>query len=117
MQRKESRVAAMTTNAGRLPNGAAWAALLAAGIGAFAVGLFVILNETEIFTSPTLYGPAGGVSGRTTFALVVWLVAWVVLHARWKDREIASVGRLVVITMTLIALGVLGTFPPFWGIL
>src|SRR5690606_18680033 len=32
-----------------VPNGAAMAAFLAAGIGAFAVGLFVLLNETGIF--------------------------------------------------------------------
>ena len=66
------------------------AAFLAAGIGVFAVGLFVLLNEAGIFAAPALYGPAGGVSGRTTFALIVWLVAWGMLHARWKTREVAA---------------------------
>ncbi len=113
MQSEVSRVADVP----RLPNGPAWAALLAAGIGAFAVGFIVVLNETGIFASPTLYGPAGGVSGRTTLAVVVWLVAWVALNARWKDREIVSIQRMVVVTLTLIALGLLGTFPPFWSIL
>ena len=98
-----------------MPNGPAMAAFLAAGIGAFAVGLFVLLNETGIFSAPTLYEPAGGVSGRTTFAMVAWLVAWGVLHARWKGREVAA-GKVWVVTAILSALGILGTFPPFWGI-
>lgn len=97
------------------PNGAAMAAFLGAGIGAFAVGLFVLLNELGLFTAPALYPPAGGVSGRTTFAMVVWLVAWGVLHARWRDREVAA-GRVAVVIAVLTALGILGTLPPFWGV-
>ncbi|MBC5991199.1 hypothetical protein H8953_18505, partial [Bacillus pumilus] len=67
-----------------VPNGAALAAYLAAGIGTFAMGLVVLLNEMGLLAVPALYAPAGGVSGRTTLAMVVWLLAWVVLHARWK---------------------------------
>jgi hypothetical protein len=95
------------------PNGAAMAAFLAAGIGAFAVGFFVLLNEMGIFAAPALYEPAGGVSGRTTFAVVAWLVAWGVLHARWRGREMAA-GRVWSATAVLTALGILATFPPFW---
>ena len=98
-----------------VPNGAAMAAFLAAGIGAFAVGIFVLLNETGIFKAPTLYEPAGGVSGRTTFAVLAWLVAWGVLHARWKGREVTTRGVWMA-TAILTALGILGTFPPFWGV-
>ncbi len=97
-------------------NGSAMAAFLGAGIGAFAVGAVVLLNEAGIFTAPTLYSPAGGVSGRTTLATIVWLFAWAVLHSRWKAREIAP-GRIGVVTLILVALGVLGTFPPVWGLL
>src|SRR5688572_13883792 len=74
-------------HAGGPANGAALAALLAAGVGGLAVGLFVILNETGIYAAPSLYGPAGGVSGRTTFALGVWLLAWLLLHRAWKERQ------------------------------
>jgi hypothetical protein len=49
--------------------------MLAAGIGAVAMGFFVILNEAGVFAAPALYGPAGGVTGRTTFATLVWLAA------------------------------------------
>jgi hypothetical protein len=92
------------------------AALVAAGIGAFAVGAFVLLNEAGIFAAPAVYAPAGGVSGRTTLATAVWLVAWGVLHSRWKGREIAP-QRMFPLTLALVLLGVLATFPPVWGLL
>ena len=97
-------------------NGSAMAAFLGGGIGAFAMGAVVLLNEAGIFAAPTLYAPAGGVSGRTTLATIVWLIAWGVLHNRWKARDIAP-GRVGAVTLILIVLGVLGTFPPVWGLL
>ena len=97
-------------------NGSAMAALLGGGIGACAMGVVVLLNEAGIFAAPTLYAPAGGLSGRTTLATIVWLIAWAVLHSRWRAREIAP-GRVGAVTVSLIALGVLGTFPPAWALL
>ena len=96
-------------------NGHAMAAILAAGIGAFAMGLFVVLHETGLFVSPSLYPPVGGLSGRTTFAVIVWLIAWGVLNARWSPRTV-SPRPVFTVTIALIALGVLGTFPPVWGL-
>jgi hypothetical protein len=96
-----------------LSNGAAVAAVLASGIGACAMGLIVVLAVTGIFSTPALYGPAGGVSGRTTLATAVWLVAWGVLHSRWRGRDV-DVRRLWRATLVLIVLGVLGTVPPVW---
>ena len=100
----------------RVTNGCAMAAFLGAGIGAFAMGLVVILNEAGIFAAPAIYGPAGGVSGRTTVATVVWLIAWGVLHQLWKDREVEP-RRVSMLTLALTALGILGTFPPLWSLL
>ena len=97
-------------------NGAAMAALLGAGIGSFAMAGFVLLNEAGLFSAPALYGPAGGVSGRTTFAAIVWLLAWGVLHARWKSRDIAP-GPVFTGTVVLVVLALVGTFPPVWGLL
>jgi hypothetical protein len=97
-------------------NGAAMASVLSAGIGAFAMGATVLVNEAGIFAAPTLYAPAGGVSGRTTLATIVWLVAWGVLHSRWKAREMAP-SSIYQVTVVLIALGVLATLPPVWGLL
>jgi hypothetical protein len=96
-------------------SGAALAAFLAAAIGAFAMGLVVLLHEWGIFSAPALYAPSGGVSGRTTLAVAVWLVAWGVLHMRWKGRDIDS-RRVWRVTLLLIVLGILGTFPPFWTV-
>jgi hypothetical protein len=90
------------------------AAFLAAGIGAFAMGFFVIANEAALLAAPALYAPAGGVSGRTTFAVVTWLIAWGLLHSRWKTRQVGS-RRVFTITLTLVGLGILATFPPVWG--
>ena len=97
-------------------NGAAMAAVLGAGIGSAAMGVFVLLNEAGVFAAPALYGPAGGVTGRTTFATIAWLIAWGVLHARWKSRDVAP-GPVFSATAILVVLAIIGTFPPVWGLL
>ena len=94
-------------------NGAALAAILAGGIGAFAMGLVVILNEAGLFAAPSLYAPAGGVSGRTTIAVAIWLIAWAVLHSRWKSRQVED-RPVHAATLALIALGIVLCLPPVW---
>lgn len=94
-------------------NGAALAAFLAAAVGSFAMGLFVILNEMGVMAAPALYGPSGGVSGRTTLAGIVWLATWGVLHWRWRSRFIKP-GPVWTGSLILIGLGLLLTFPPLW---
>jgi len=96
-------------------NGTALAAFLAAGIGAFGMGLVVILNEAGVFAAPALYNPAGGVSGRTTLAVAIWLVAWALLHHRWKERQLEP-RRVHAATSILVIVGLLLTFPPVWGL-
>lgn len=96
-------------------NGAAMAAFLAAGIGSLAVGLFVILSATGIFSAPALYGPSGGVSGRTTFAVVIWLLSWVVLHRRWKSRYVEP-RRIRNASLGMVALSIVLTFPLVWDL-
>jgi hypothetical protein len=97
-------------------NGAAMAAILGAAIGSCAMGAFVLANEAGIYAAPSLYGPAGGLSGRSTFAVVVWLVAWAVLHARWRGREVAA-GPVFGWTLALIAAATVALYPPVWGLL
>ena len=60
--------AEVDTTMSRATNGTAMASFLGAGVGAFAMGAIVLLNETGLFAAPTLYAPAGGVTGRTTIA-------------------------------------------------
>ena len=96
-----------------IPNGAALAAFLAAGIGAFAMGLIALLDAAGILTVPALYAPAGGVTGRTTLAVLIWAIAWTILHIRWKDRDMET-GRAHVVTVVLTLLGILFAFPGLW---
>lgn len=96
-----------------VPNGPALAAMLASGIGGFAMGMFVLLNEAGLFVAPSLHAGAGGVSGRTTFAAAVWLSAWAVLHRRWKALDIAP-APISTVTFLLLGTGIIATFPPLW---
>lgn len=98
------------------PDGASLAAVMAAGIGALAVGLFVIVNEAGVYAAPSIYGPAGGLSGRSTFAVITWLVAWAVLHRRWKASS-PDTGTVLRWTLILTVIGVVLCFPPVWGVL
>jgi hypothetical protein len=100
----------------RVPNGAALAAVLAAGIGAFALGVLVILNEAGVFSAPSLYAPTGGLSGRSALSVIAWLAAWGILHARWRKRDVAA-RRVLLWVVVLVALAVALTFPPLWELL
>ncbi|HSF29490.1 MAG TPA: YHS domain-containing protein [Candidatus Tectomicrobia bacterium] len=96
-------------------NGAAAAAVLTVGIGSFVLGLLTTLAAASgsVATVLAFYGPVGPLSGKSTVAVVVWLVAWAVFHKRWKNTQVNFSGVFVA-TLILIALGVLGTFPPFF---
>jgi hypothetical protein len=97
-------------------NGAAMASVAAAGVGAVALGAFVLLAEAGVWSAPALYGPAGGLSGRTTLAVLVWLATWGGLSVRWRRREIAPATTLR-IALVGIGFGVVATFPPFWHLI
>jgi hypothetical protein len=106
----------MHDNVVAVANGGALAAVLAAAMGGFVLGLLVVLNEAGVFAAPALYTPAGGLSGRATFAVIAWLAAWGVLHARWRKRQVAA-ARVFTWALVLVALAVTMTFPPVWGLL
>lgn len=91
------------------------AAIIAGGIGALALGLFTTLaemNET-IEGWLDLKSSVGPLSGKTTFAVLTWLVAWGAMHAMLKNTRFET-RRAFSIAMVLIALGVIGTFPTFF---
>jgi hypothetical protein len=46
-------------------------------------------------------------------ALGVWLVAWDILHAALRSRPYET-RRALVVSLILIAVGVVGTFPTFF---
>ncbi len=101
-----------------IPNGPGAAAILAAGIGCFAVGLFATLEDAFPTVSHllTFYGPTGGLSGVTSTAIVVWLIMWFVLGRRWANRQVA-IAKVNFAAFVLLALSLLMTFPPFMDLL
>lgn len=101
-----------------IDNGPAAAAILSAGIGCFAVGLFALAGDASkaIAHLFTFYTPTGPLSGVTTSAIVVWLVSWFVLSRQWSRKSVA-LGPITLISFILLALGVMLTFPPFMDLL
>jgi hypothetical protein len=101
------------TSVDTIPNGPGAAAILAAGIGSAALGILALSNDAfpAVNHLLTFYTPTGGLSGVTTTAVVVWLVAWFVLARRWGTMTVA-LARINLVAFGLLAVGVLLTFPP-----
>lgn len=101
-----------------LPNGPGAAAILAAALGAFTLGLLSLLGDV----SPALkklmifYKPTGALSGVTTITVLVWLAAWALLDWRWR-RKTLPLGRINLAAFVLLAVSLLLTFPPFADLL
>ena len=97
------------------PTGPAAAAILATGIGAVVLGLLTTLNEASIDIKDFLEldKDVGPLSGKTTFAVIAYLVGWGVLHGLWR-RQSPPLRPILILTAILIGLGILGTFPTFF---
>ncbi|MDP9868795.1 MULTISPECIES: hypothetical protein [Streptosporangium] len=97
------------------PEGPIAAAVLAAGAGSAALGLLTTLAEasTAVKKWLTWSDAVGPLSGKTTAAVLVWLVAWLVLHLRMRTG-VYETRRALAVALVLIGLGVLGTFPAFF---
>lgn len=97
------------------PNGGIVAAVVAAGVGCAALGVVTVAAVAFPSFSDflTLYAPAGPLTGKATLAVLVYLIAWVNLHARLRDREL-HLFRAFLLTMALLVVGLLGTFPPVY---
>ncbi|WP_137988389.1 hypothetical protein [Streptomyces vilmorinianum] len=93
------------------------AAVIAAGVGATALGVVTTLAEagTGVKDALAWSDSVGPLSGKSTLAVAVWLLAWVVLHTALRDKPYETV-RALGVSLVLIALGVLGTFPEFFQI-
>ena len=96
------------------PNGDGMAAILAAGLGCAALGVFDFSGDAfeSVGRFFNFYNPTGTLSGVTLTAIVVWLAAWRVLAKRWGHRNV-SVGKTSVVAGALLVVGLLLTFPPF----
>lgn len=106
----------MTTSnstAPTIPNGSGAAAMLAAAISSLVLAVLALAGDksASIKNTLNLYKPTGPLSGVTTVAIVVWFLAWGVLEWRWGNRSIAM-SRINRVSLALLILGILLTFPP-----
>jgi len=94
------------------PLGPVNAALIAGGVGCLAVGVLTSLAEANASAKDflTLSKDVGPLSGKTVFAVVIWLAAWAILHPVMR-RSAMSFGRAFIASLVLTGLGLLLTFP------
>jgi|ERR687897_600319 hypothetical protein len=97
------------------PTGPVAAASLSVGIGAVVLGLLTTLSEasTGVHDFLEFDQDVGPLSGKTVIGVIAYLTSWAVLHGLWR-RQNPALRPILIITVVLIALGVLGTFPTFF---
>jgi hypothetical protein len=97
--------------------GVASAAFVSSGIGCLIIGLMVTGAEMSagLRTALTWSNAVGPLSGKTGVGVIAWLISWAILHSMWKDKEM-EFGKVFTVTLILVALGFLLTFPPFFGL-
>jgi hypothetical protein len=97
------------------PEGPIAAAILAGGVGCLALGVLTTLAEASTTIKDWLNwnDDVGPLSGKTGMAVIIWLIAWAVLHVVYRTKPFET-RRALTITLVLIALGALGTFPTFF---
>jgi hypothetical protein len=95
--------------------GPVWAAILAAAFGCAVLGVLTFFIEISVRMAKlmTFIKPAGNLSGVTTLTMLVWIISWILLHRCWKTRSTKLGGLVLSMSLLLILIGVLGTFPPF----
>ena len=103
----------LSANSAGPSNGSGAAAILAAGIGSFMLALLAIAADNSAFLKNLLdfYKPSGPLSGVTSSAVLVWLIAWGILDWRWRNRTVA-LGRINAVALVLLGMSLLLTFPP-----
>lgn len=96
-------------------DGIAAAALVAAGFGAFVLGLFTTLASASSGTADFLRwsDDVGPLAGKTIFAAIAYFGALIVLGALWQRRQI-GLRRVLWVAGILLVLGLVGTFPTFF---
>lgn len=108
---------ATTLSTDERPNGPVAAAFLAGGIGSAALGIITLVYE---ISNPSPFADSfkwvkevGALSGKTTLALIIFGIAWVVLHFIFRGKE-TNFNRMALLSFIGLGIGLLGTFPPFW---
>ncbi len=99
------------------PNGPVAAALLAGGIGCAVLGVVTTMNQASpdsAFSKFLVWSkPVGSLSGKSSLGIIAFLLAWLVLGLLWRRKEVRF-KPVSVIAFILLAIGLIGTFPPVW---
>jgi hypothetical protein len=103
---------------GQLSNGPGAAAVLAAALGCFALGVLALAGDASphIAQSLNFWRPTGPLSGVTDLAIIVWLGMWFVLSRLWARRSV-NLSLVNGASFVLFVAGLLLTFPPFMDLL
>jgi hypothetical protein len=96
-----------------LPNGFGAAAILAAGIGCFSLGVLTVAGDASKSFARHLifYRPTGPLSGVTVASIAIWLLAWALLSLRWRTRDV-PLRPILTVAFVLLGASLLLTFPP-----
>ena len=99
------------------PNGPVTAAMVAGGLGCATIGLMTVLAAASKNISNALnwWNPAGPLTGKALTGVGVFFAAWVVLHLVLGRRNV-NFARAAGISIALLVLGLLGTFPPLYDL-
>jgi hypothetical protein len=91
------------------------AAMIASGIGSLVLGIAIVLAEVNAGAKSflTWSAAAGPLSGKTSVAVIAFFGSWVLLHYALK-RYPLTLTRSFVITLVLVVLGLLLSYPPIF---
>jgi hypothetical protein len=89
------------------------AGLIAAGIGAVTLGVFITLAEASTDVADWLQwnDRVGPLSGKTILAVVAYFGSFLILGLWWRNKTFA-LRTVLVVAGILVVLGLLFTFPP-----
>jgi hypothetical protein len=98
------------------PDGPGSAAVIAAGIGIFVLGLFTLLSEVSegihVFLEDLDFGEGvGPLAGKTILATAAFFVSWAILGSIWRHKD-TDIKQSFWVGLALGILGAILTFPP-----
>jgi hypothetical protein len=91
------------------------AALLAGALGSAAIGIATVLAEASSQVADAFkWSPAvGSLSGNIGVGLIIYFASWIALHSVLRRKNV-NFTRITIVAFVLLAIGLLGTFPPFF---
>jgi hypothetical protein len=110
--KQEQSKSALTVNISAADR-AMGASMIASGVGSLVLGIAIVLAEANagIKSFLTWSSGVGPLSGKTGVAVIAFVISWVVLHYAFQRRAMTLTASFV-ITVVLLVLGLLLSFPP-----